>query len=134
MTGQGDTSAPIRERSVSVVALLLSLSTLLCCALPLLLVALGFGSAVAALTSSAPWLVTLSQYKVWTFGVAAGVLGLAGYMLYRRGRSCPTEPLLADACQRAQRWSRRIWWCAVLVWCIAAVVAFAWIPLQRLLA
>ena len=42
MTGQGDTSAPIRERSVSVVALLLSLSTLLCCALPLLLVALGF--------------------------------------------------------------------------------------------
>ena len=34
-----------------------------CCALPILLVALGMGSAVAAMVSALPWLVTVSQYK-----------------------------------------------------------------------
>ncbi|ODV26534.1 MAG: hypothetical protein ABT19_02755 [Rhodanobacter sp. SCN 68-63] len=120
------------RRSIGIVALVFSASTLLCCALPLVLVALGLGSVVATLTFSAPWLVTLSHYKTWTFLVSALVLGVGGYALYRPGRHCPSDPVLAQACQRADRWSRRLWWGAVLLWGFAAFVAYAWLPLQRL--
>lgn len=126
------TDAPVSSgRGISITALLLSLSTLLCCALPLLLVTLGLGSVVASLTSSIPWLVTLSHYKIWTFFASALVLGIGAYVLYRPGRSCPADPLLAQACQRAGRWSRRIWWGAVMLWAFAAFVAYAWFPLQQ---
>lgn len=137
MSSQPHVTAPassVRQggRSVSLVALLFSLSTLVCCALPLLLVTLGLGSVVATLTSSAPWLVTLSHYKAWTFATSALVLSIGGYALYRPGRSCPADLALADACRRADRWSRRIWWSAVVLWCFALFVAYAWVPLQQL--
>jgi mercuric ion transport protein len=41
-----------------------SFSTLICCALPSVLVLLGMGSAVASLLSAAPWLVSPSRHKV----------------------------------------------------------------------
>jgi hypothetical protein len=44
--------------------------TLLCCVLPVLLVSLGLGTAVASLTSSAPWLVELSRHKEWIFAAS----------------------------------------------------------------
>ena len=44
---------------------------MICCALPSLLVLLGFGTTVAAVVSAAPWLVVLSQNKIWVF-LAAG--------------------------------------------------------------
>ena len=39
-----------------------STSTLLCCALPILLVSLGLGAVVVSMASSLPFLVTLSQH------------------------------------------------------------------------
>jgi hypothetical protein len=36
-------------------------ATLICCALPLVLVTLGFGASVAALTNSVPFLISLSE-------------------------------------------------------------------------
>lgn len=131
MTYDVKAPSPGRNRSVSSIALLFSMSTLLCCALPLLLVTIGLGSVVAAVTSNAPWLVTLSHYKVWVFAVSASILGLAGYSLYRPGRSCPADPMLAAACLRADRWSRRVWWTALLVWSVASFTAFVWLPLQQ---
>ena len=49
------------ESSLSAFSLLFAGGTLVCCALPSLLVSLGLGSTVAALVGAAPWLVTLSQ-------------------------------------------------------------------------
>ncbi|MBW3549341.1 MAG: hypothetical protein KY442_00565 [Proteobacteria bacterium] len=118
------------KQGLSAVTLLFSLGTLLCCALPLLLVTLGMGSVVAAMTSTAPWLVTLSQYKGWMFAGSALTLALAGWALYRAGRSCPGDPVLAAACARADRWSRRVWLGSVLIWVGAAFVAFLWLPLR----
>ena len=65
--------------------LLASSTTLVCCALPIALVTLGFGAAVAALTSALPVLVVLSEHKAWLFGGSAvliqpfdqAVIGLA---------------------------------------------------------
>lgn len=47
-----------------------SVGTLLCCALPSLLVLLGLGATVASLLSAVPWLIMLSHHKNWVFAVS----------------------------------------------------------------
>lgn len=59
------------EASAGIATLVLASGTLVCCALPILLVTLGMGASVAALVSAAPWLVTLSHYKGWMFAISA---------------------------------------------------------------
>ena len=58
-----------------------------CCALPIALVALGAGGAVASMASSLPWLVTLSKYKLATFGLTAVALGYSWWQVRRLGKS-----------------------------------------------
>lgn len=120
-----------RSLAASGFALLLAGGTLVCCALPILLVALGLGSAVAAMTAAAPWLVMLSTYKLGIFAAAALALLTAGILLYRPGRSCPTDPDLARTCARFDRIARLLWWTGIGVWIVAAFFAFAWLPVQR---
>lgn len=121
----------VRSLAASGVALLLAGGTLVCCALPILLVALGLGSAVAAATAAAPWLVTVSAYKLWIFAAAALALLTAGILLYRPGCGCPADPDLARACARFDRVARLLWWTGVAVWAVAAFFAFAWLAVQR---
>src|SRR6202789_1701721 len=59
-----------------------SFSTLICCALPSVLVLLGMGSAVASLLSAAPWLVSLSRHKIWTFSIAGTLIAASFGMTY----------------------------------------------------
>ena len=68
-------------------ALGLTLLGTTCCALPLTLVALGAGGAVASLVSAVPGLVWLSHYKAWTFGATALALGYAWWQV-RRASMC----------------------------------------------
>lgn len=61
---QHSARASIREsRAFGYLSLFASFGTLICCALPSLLVLLGLGATVAAFLSAAPWLVTLSRHK-----------------------------------------------------------------------
>jgi hypothetical protein len=55
---------------LSFLSLFTSLSTLLCCALPALLITLGLGAVMAGLVSNFPIIITLSKYKIWLFLVA----------------------------------------------------------------
>ena len=48
-------------------SLFTSLSTLICCALPTLLVTLGMGASMVSLISLFPWLLILSKYKIQIF-------------------------------------------------------------------
>ena len=59
--------------SPSFLSLFTSLGTLLCCALPSLLVLVGLGATVASVLSQAPWLVSMSHHKHWVF-LTAGLL------------------------------------------------------------
>src|SRR6185436_11763142 len=83
---------------LSYLSLFTSFGTLLCCALPSLLVLLGLGATVASFLSAAPWLVTLSRHKVWVFTISGLLLGgnlLYVYVLASRlkdqGAACPTD-------------------------------------------
>jgi mercuric ion transport protein len=115
---------------LSWLALFASAGTLLCCALPITLVSFGMGATVAALTSSFPILITLSQYKVWLFGISALLLTGSGWLLYRPGRACPTDADLAQLCYRIQRLNRHLFWNAVGIWCVGFFAAYLALPLR----
>lgn len=119
------------ETAVGVGSFLLAGGTLVCCALPLLLVALGMGATVAALVGAAPWLVALSHYKVLMFVASGAGLLAAGWFLYRPGRTCPTEPKLARLCAVADRWNRRVHALAAVLWTIGVFSAYLLLPLRR---
>jgi len=118
---------------LSIATLLFSGSTLICCALPILLISLGFGAGVAYLTHTFPWLVEVSRHKVWIFSVAAAYLALTGWMIYRPGRACPTDPELARLCQKADRLNRVVLWVGVGVYAIGFFMAYLWLPLRMAL-
>lgn len=111
-----------------------STGTLLCCALPILLVTLGFGAVVAGVTSDLPWLTALSRHKEWLFLGSAGLLSAGGWLLYRPGRSCPADPEQAERCRRLDRWNRVVWLTAVGIWLIGFASAYLLLPLRELFA
>ena len=75
MTMTAYSQAPVqrarRAALLNYFSLFSSFSTLICCALPSVLVLLGMGTTVASLLSAAPWLVSLSRHKIWTFASRA---------------------------------------------------------------
>lgn len=112
-------------RTASIVSIFTSSGTLICCALPALLVGLGAGAALSGLVSAVPQIVWLSANKGIVFGVAASMLVIAGVMQWRtRFAPCPADPALASACARARRVSVRIYAAAVAVFIIGAAFAF----------
>jgi mercuric ion transport protein len=108
--------------------------TLLCCALPITLVTLGLGASAATMASAAPWIITLSQYKAWVFLASATLIGLSFWAVTRAGRVCPTDPELAAACNRADRWNRRFIGVSVTMWLVGFLAAFGLPLLLRLSA
>jgi hypothetical protein len=95
-----------RETALAGLALATSLGTLICCALPAALVAVGAGAVMAGLVTAMPGLVTLSQHKAAIFAVAAALLALAGAARYlSRNAPCPIDPVQAMACRRLRRGS-----------------------------
>ncbi len=118
------------ETGATWITLFAATGTLVCCALPIILVTFGMGASVAALTSSVPFLITLSQHKAWVFAGSAIMLALSGWMMYRPGRACPVDPELGALCDRTQLWNRRIYWTSVIVWNAGFFAAFIALPLR----
>jgi len=107
-----------------------STGTLVCCALPIILVSFGFGATVAALTSSFPILIALSLHKTWIFAFSGAMLALSGWLIYRPGSSCPSDPQLALLCNKTRLWNRRIYWSSVIIWGIGFFAAYLALPLR----
>ena len=77
-----------------------------CCALPIALVALGAGGAVASIASSLPWLVALSKYKLATFGFTALALGYSWWRVQQLRQSGECT-VLDEKRLRLQSWVLR---------------------------
>ena len=123
-------ATPMKEGGVTWLTLFASTGTLVCCALPIMLVTLGMGATVAAMTSSFPFLITLSLHKGWVFAISGLLLALTGWLVYRPGRACPANPELNRLCNKAHRWNRRIYITSVLIWSIGFFAAFLALPLR----
>ncbi len=106
-------------------ALFASSGTLVCCALPALLVALGAGAALSTLVSVVPGLVWLSEYKGLVFGIAGALLALSGALQWRnRFAPCPTDPALRHACLRTRKISARVYGLSLALYLLGGWMAF----------
>jgi len=119
-------------RLLGFLSLFSSLGTLVCCALPSLLVLLGLGATVASILSSVPWLVALSRHKPIVFTVS-GVLIAANfiyvYCLAPRlkitqstGEACPVDQ--PSACAPASRLSKVLLWISAGIYVVGFFTAF----------
>ena len=114
-----------QSKLTSVLSLFASGSTLVCCALPALLVALGAGAALSSLVSAVPQLVWLSEHKVGLFTGVAVMLALSGFMQWRaRSLPCPVDPALAAACTRTRKFSNRVYLFSLSIYLVGGWFAF----------
>lgn len=115
----------VNDRTANFLALLASSSTLVCCALPALLVTLGAGASLVSLVGVFPFLITLSRYKVYVSLLALLVIAVAGYANYRAYRApCPADPVLGRACMRARKRSRMIYYTSVVIFLFATIFTY----------
>lgn len=115
------------------VTLFTTSSTLLCCALPILLVSLGLGSVVASMNYNIPGMFWLAQHKYWTLTISALMLSFLAWMIWRPNQSCPSDPELAQYCESSKKWNKRIFWVSVIAWSIGVFFSLILLPLRNLL-
>jgi mercuric ion transport protein len=121
-----------RSAALSYFSLFTSLSTLLCCALPSLLVLFGLGASVASMLSFLPWLVTLSRHKVLTFSISGALIAcsfLNSYYILPRLSKRQCSPDHPDACADASKLSKILLWASAAIYAIGFLVAFLLGPL-----
>ena len=129
-----DVATTTRRRSalLSYFSLFTSLSTLLCCALPFLLVLFGLGASVASALSFMPWLVTLSRHKQWTFSVSGVLIVLSfvnTYYLAPRLRPAECSPDDPSACEDASKLSKVLLWVSAGIYAVGVFVAYVLGPI-----
>ena len=114
-----------QNAAASFLSLFTSGSTLICCALPALLVSVGAGAAMAGLVTTFPQIVWLSEHKVALFAIAGVMLMAAGAMQWRaRSLPCPADPAIAAACTRTRKWSVAIYAFSVVMFMTGFFFAF----------
>lgn len=120
--GLGETRAGLWS---SLATLLASSSTLICCALPALLVTLGAGAALSTLVSAVPQLVWLSEYKEALFSGAGLMLATGGVLQWHtRYAPCPADPALGRACLRTRRAALRMYLLSLTIYLVGGWFAF----------
>lgn len=127
-------SATTAKRSalLSYFSLFTSVGTLLCCALPSLLVLLGLGASVASMLLFVPWLVILSRHKQWTFAVSGALIALSFFNTYYvtpriRAKQCsPDNP---SACEEASKLSKVLLWVSAGIFVVGLFVAYVLGPI-----
>ncbi len=131
ISSAGDGTQQTRSSlATSVLSLFASSSTLICCALPALLVALGAGAALSGLVGAFPQIVWLSEHKIGLF-IFAGLMLFASGMLQwiNRNAPCPIDPVFRDACLRTRKLSLRVYWVSVAIYLVGGFFAFV-LPLM----
>lgn len=118
-----------RSQFLGFFSLFTSFGTLICCALPSLLVLFGLGAPVASFLSAVPWLVTLSRHKTWVLTISGALIAGNFWYVYRLApavrplgeASLPDAP---EACASADRISRTVLWISALIYAVGFFTAF----------
>ena len=114
-----------RQTIFPILTLFTSVGTLLCCALPALLVTLGAGAALAGFISVAPWITAISKYKVVVFVVAGILLTLSSYFLWiNRHEPCPIDEKQAKACVFLRKFSLYTIIVSIVIYIVGFFFAF----------
>ena len=120
-----ETVTEMPGRWVAFLSLFTSTGTLICCALPAMLVALGAGAALSTLISAVPGLVWISEYKEAVFVFAGIMLTVSGWLQWRsRFAPCPVDAAQRNACLSIRRSSAMVYGASVLVFMVGGFFAF----------
>ena len=115
----------VKTKHISLLTLFSSGGTLICCALPALLVSLGAGAVMASLVSSVPQIVWFSEHKLGVFIFAGVMLAISGLLQWQaRSLPCPSDKALAEICNKTRVNSIRIYVFSVCVFLIGGFMAF----------
>lgn len=114
-----------RPKKWGVWLLFLSFPTLICCALPILLVSIGMGSVVASIYGEKLiFLQWFGEHKILVFSFTFSILAFSYWLLFRSGRTCPTCPELAKACEKTRYWNIRFLILATIIGLLGAFSTF----------
>ncbi|WP_422685245.1 hypothetical protein [Candidatus Methylopumilus universalis] len=115
----------VKTKHLSLLSLFTSGGTLICCALPALLVGLGAGAVMASLVSSVPQIVWFSEHKLSVFIFAGIMLSISGFLQWKaRSLPCPSDNALAEICNKTRVNSLRVYYFSVSVFFIGGFMAF----------
>jgi hypothetical protein len=115
----------LRTIIIESVALLGSFGTLLCCALPAVLVSVGAGAVMASIVTNVPQLVWLSEHKIPLFTFAGITLAISGATTYINHRApCPVDPVQVKSCRRLRRFAVSVFVMSVVLYAIGFYFAF----------
>lgn len=109
----------IKESLLPFFGLFTSISTILCCALPIILVTLGMGAVFASLTASFPFITWLAERSIYLFAIATILLLIGGYFIFIKPQSCPADKKLAEMCSKTKKFNKIIWWLSVMILAIS---------------
>lgn len=106
-------------------ALFTSATTLICCALPAMLVMVGMGAVWSGVIGSVPGITWFGANKAIVFSVTGLVLLASGaWQWHARTLPCPADPAKARACTRLRRISWTLWGISVAAFAIGGFFAF----------
>jgi hypothetical protein len=115
----------VKTKHLSLLSLFSSGGTLVCCALPALLVSLGAGAVMASVVSSVPQIVWFSEHKLGVFIFAGMMLSISGFLQWKaRSLPCPSDKELAELCNKTRVNSLRVYFFSVCVFLIGGFMAF----------
>lgn len=109
---------------VNFLTLFTSFSTLICCAIPALIVGLGMGAAMAGFLTQYPQFIWISEQKIWLFSIGGVLLALGGYFQYQnRNIPCPIDEK-GQACADTRKNSKIIYIISVVIYLIGFSFAY----------
>ena len=115
----------ISDKSANFFSLFASSSTLICCAFPALFVALGAGASFVSLVSTFPFLIVLSQYKIYITSFATLIILVAGYVNYKTYLlPCPSDSESGRLCMQTRKRSRMIYYFSVAIFLFATIFTY----------
>ncbi len=109
----------IKESLLPFFGLFTSISTILCCALPIILVTLGMGAVFASLTATFPFVTWLAERSIYLFTIAAILLLIGGYFIFIKPQICPADKNLADICSKTKKFNKIVWLLSVIILAIS---------------
>ena len=118
----------MKDKALSVLTLFTSSGTLLCCVLPAVVATIAGGAAVSSMLSVFPFLIPLSMNKGWIFIIAAILIALNGYLVFKPNQkvACDVDE---DGCDVTGRFNKRMFYISASVLAVGAFFAYALVPI-----
>ncbi len=123
----------------SILSLFASSSTLICCALPILLTLLGFGSVLLSIVEHVPFLSTLTANKNYLFVFIPPLLALNYWWIFKKKSEsvdCKVTENIKEgetSCSLGNNFSKLVFKISLAIYGIGFFFAYLLLPLYRLL-